>query len=123
MSTAAYTFDVLNGDGENTRIHYVMSVEGRKLKEGDIVLEGRLEPDDIETIRSYLADNDGFRPDTVGVPDLSEMMPLSWVPTGDERHDISKISYTNSKPTSGAVDAAHFSTAFEVFDYRASLTM
>ncbi len=37
MSTAVRTFDVADGDGNNTRIHYVMSSGGRKLKEGDIV--------------------------------------------------------------------------------------
>lgn len=123
MSTAVNTLDVNNGEGDNTRIHYVMSSAGRKLKEGDIVLEGRLPTEDIDTIKAYLAENEGFKPDSVGVPDLSELMPLSWSPTGDERHDIIKIGYTNSKPTAGAVDAEHFSSGFESYDYRAAMTM
>lgn len=123
MSTAANTLDVFNGEGENTRIHYVMSSGGRKLKEADIVLEGRISAEDIDTIREYLTTNEGFRPDTVCVPDLVELMPLSWTPTGDERHDISKISYTNSKPTAGSVDADHFASGFQSFDYKAALTM
>ncbi|MNV84791.1 hypothetical protein D3C71_1786890 [compost metagenome] len=50
-------------------------------------------------------------------------MPLSWTPKGDERHDIVKIGYTNSKPTAGSVDADHFASGFQTFDYRAALTM
>ncbi len=123
MSTAVRTFDVADGDGNNTRIHYVMSSGGRKLKEGDIVLEGRLSGEDIETVREFLADNEGFRPDNVGIPDLVEQMPLSWSPTGEERHDIARISYTNAKPTAGSVDADHFVSGFEAIDYRAALTM
>jgi hypothetical protein len=123
MSTAANTLDVSNGEGENTRIHYVMSSGGRKLKEADIVLEGRISAEDIETIREYLDGNEGFKPDAVCVPDLVELMPLSWTPKGDERHDIVKIGYTNSKPTAGSVDADHFASGFQTFDYRAALTM
>ncbi|MDW9481859.1 hypothetical protein GOB57_24735 [Sinorhizobium meliloti] len=123
MSTAPHTLDVSNGEGGNTRIHYVMSSGGRKLKEADIVLEGRLSSEDIDTIRDHLAANEGFRPDTVCMPDLVELMPLSWTPTGDERHDIVKIGYTNSKPTAGSVDAEHFASGFQTFDYRAALTM
>ncbi len=93
------------------------------LKEGDIVLEGRLSGEDIETVREFLADNEGFRPDNVGIPDLVEQMPLSWSPTGEERHDIARISYTNAKPTAGSVDADHFVSGFEAIDYRAALTM
>ena len=137
MSTAAPTLDASNaegemsapalvvsdGDGENTRIHYVMSSSGRKVKEADLVLEGRLSAEDIDTIRTYLADGEGFRPDAVGVPDLAELMPLSWNPKGDELHDIVKIGFTNSKPTSGSVDAEHFTSGFEVYDFRAAMTM
>jgi hypothetical protein len=123
MSTAANTLDVHNGEGQNTRIHYVMSSGGRKLKEADIVIEGRISGEDIGTIREYLISNEGFQPDSVCVPDLVELMPLSWTPKGDERHDIVKISFTNSKPTAGSVDVDHFASGFQSFDYRAVLTM
>jgi hypothetical protein len=100
-----------------------MSSGGRKLKEADIVLEGRIAADDIETIRDYLASNEGFRPDAVCVPDLVELMPLSWTPTGDERHDIVKIGYTSSRPTPGSVEAEDFAAGFQTYDYRAALSM
>jgi hypothetical protein len=122
MSTAVRTLEVVSGDGDNTRIHYVMSSGSRKLKEADIVLEGRISAEDIDTLRDYLNDNKGFKPDAVCVPDLVELMPLSWTPTGDERHDIVKIGYTNSKPTAGSVDADMFASGFQSLDYLAALT-
>jgi hypothetical protein len=135
MSTAFNPIDVSRGDGENTRIHYVMHVETRKVEdgevkvglrkliEGDIVLAGRVDDDDIAMIIDFLGSNDGFNPNAAGIPDLAERMPLSWVPTGDERHDISKISFTNSKPTSGAASAAQFAVSFEAREYRPAMTM
>jgi hypothetical protein len=145
MSTLQGHFDVIDGEGDNTRIHYVMSevvlpaipeigsnevalmteptIQLRKLKEADIVLEGRISEEDIDTIREYLANHDGFIPDAVGVPDLMELMPLSWNPSGNERHDIAKIGFTNSKPTAGSIDADHFTTGFQTYDYRAALSM
>ncbi|MBY3155245.1 hypothetical protein HFO56_23260 [Rhizobium laguerreae] len=146
MSTPPARFDVIDGEGENTRIHYVMSEEVvipartepgpdgttvlieektllRKLKEADIVLEGRISGEDVETIREYIANNRGFDPDKAGVPDLVELMPLSWVPSGNERHDIAKIGFTASKPTPGSIDADHFTTGFQTYDYRAALSM
>lgn len=122
MSTAANTLDVVNGDGANTRIHYVMTSSGRKIQEGDTVLDGRLSSEDVDSIRQHLETNDGFKPDHVGIPDLVENMPISWSPTGDERHMITKISYTNSKSTAGAVDAENFASCFQEFDYKAALS-
>lgn len=146
MSTLPARFDVIDGEGDNTRIHYVMSEEVviparsepgpngttivheektvlKKLREADIVLEGRITAEDIETIREYLADSRGFDPDKAGVPDLVEQMPLSWNPSGNERHDIARIGFTASKPTPGSADADHFTTGFQTYDYRAALSM
>jgi len=123
MSVTAQTFETTSGEGDNTRIHYVMMSGGRKLGEGDCVIDGRLTAEDIETIRTFLAANGGFRPDEAGVPDLIERMPLSWTPAGDEVHTITKISYTNSRPTAGSLDAAQFAYCFEELQASRSLAM
>jgi hypothetical protein len=70
-----------------------------------------------------MAKNEGFSPSSAGVPDLSEKLPMSWEPKGDERHDISRIGYTNAKATSGAVHATDFVSGFSDYEFTQSLAM
>lgn len=123
MTTATPSLTVMDGEGENTRVHYVMSDRGKKLAESDVVLAGRLTPTDIESIQAALASDDGFEPDDVGIPRLEERMPLSWSPSGYETHGISRIAYTSTKPSGQAPDADHFAVGFEKIDIQAHLHM
>ena len=123
MTSAEPTFNVVNGEGENTRLHYAMSSGGKKIKEADVILSGRLSTEDIEALRTALSSGEGFRPEDACIPNIEELMPMSWTSKGDERHDIAKISFTNARPSAGCVDASHFASTFEPFDYRAAMAM
>jgi hypothetical protein len=123
MTSAWPSLNVVAGEGANTRIHYQMSSGGRKLKEADVVLAGRLGARDIETIKRAVEQGGGFMPEDAGIPHIAELMPLSWSPSGDETHHISRIGFTSSKPSAGCLEAAQFAATFEPAEAAPAMAM
>jgi hypothetical protein len=125
MTTPAAALTLVDGEGGNTRIHYSLVSSGKKLAEYDVVLAGRISPEDYELIAEAHATDGatGFSSDALGIPNLEERMPNSWSASGDEGHVVTRVSYTNSKPSPYVPDAEHFAIGFERYDPSAAMSL
>lgn len=89
----------LSAPGANTRISLLYRDASNYKSSKDVVIAGRLSPDQFASMGATLSDGEFLIPSQVGLPDIQSELSGSWGDDDHVFHTIDGIELTDDAPT------------------------